>query len=333
VIAERFESTLWKTSSLLIAARGEAVLVDPGISTEEVARISDRADELGVSVTHVLATHADWDHVCGIAAFPDAVVTMSELAAARVVSRYSDEGVAKRAAAHDMRIAGEPRVDQTFEPGVALQVGPFLVETLALPGHTPDGVAYRFTELDLLVVGDHLSAVEFPFATSTAAYRATLAALIELLQRDPPTRVVPGHGPELSVAEALAIAQADLDYLWALHRAVRNAAARDEARTAALKVPVPRAAAEGLEEAGTENVTHVVIAATAADTCPRVQPPMKDPEGDALLAELELAWLELRRVERESRTYLVRNGVLDQTRLDLIVALRRMVSGAEGEDP
>ncbi len=178
---------------------------------------------------------------------------MGEQAAARIASRFTDQGVTQRAAAHGLRIAGEPRVDRTFEPGAAVRIGPFLVETLALTGHTPDGVAYRFRELDLLAVGDHLSAVEFPFATSTAAYRATLAALIELLQRDPPARVVPGHGPELDVAEALAIAEADLAYLWALHAAVRNAAGREEAHAAALSVPVPRAA-DGLEEASAENI-------------------------------------------------------------------------------
>lgn len=61
--------------------------------------------------------------------------------------------------------------------------------------------------------------------------------------------------------------------------------------------------------------------------------PMKHTERDALLAELELARAELQRAERESRTYLVRKGVLDQTRLDLIVALKRMVSGREAEEP
>jgi hypothetical protein len=60
---------------------------------------------------------------------------------------------------------------------------------------------------------------------------------------------------------------------------------------------------------------------------------MKDPEPDALLAELELARAELQRAELESRTYLVHRGVLDQTRLDLIVALKRIVSGGEGEEP
>jgi hypothetical protein len=60
---------------------------------------------------------------------------------------------------------------------------------------------------------------------------------------------------------------------------------------------------------------------------------MKDAEPEALLAQLELARAELQRAERVSRTYLVRRGVLDQTRLDLIVALKRVVSGGEGEEP
>jgi glyoxylase-like metal-dependent hydrolase (beta-lactamase superfamily II) len=265
VVAERFESALWETASLLLAARGEAILIDPGISAEEVARVADRANELGARVTNVLATHADWDHMCGIAAFPDAVATMGKLAADRMASRFADAGVAPRAAAHGLRIAGEPRVDRTFEPGAALRVGPFLVEALALSGHTPDGVAYRVRELDLLAVGDHLSTVEFPFATSTAAYRATLAALIDLLQRDPPARVVPGHGPELSAAEALAIAEADLAYLWALHSAARRASSRDEARTAGLAVPLPRTAAEGLDEASAENVMVAVAEVFGSD--------------------------------------------------------------------
>ena len=73
---ERFESALWQTASLLLVAGDEAVVIDPCISAEEVARIADRATSLGARVTHVLVTHADWDHVCGIAAFPDAVATM-----------------------------------------------------------------------------------------------------------------------------------------------------------------------------------------------------------------------------------------------------------------
>lgn len=251
---ERFESALWETSSLLLAEGAEAVLVDPGVSAREVARIGARARELGVRVTHVLATHADWDHVCGIAAFPDAAATMSEATAARLRDRAEDAAVAERAAASGIEIAGEPRVDRTFAAEAALELGPFLVETLALPGHTPDGTAFRCRELDLLAVGDHLSTVEFPFVTSTSAYRATLAALADLLRRDPPARVVPGHGPELTAAEALAVAEADLVYLWELQAAVATASMPAQARAAGLAVEVPRPAADDLAEAHAANV-------------------------------------------------------------------------------
>jgi glyoxylase-like metal-dependent hydrolase (beta-lactamase superfamily II) len=253
VVGERFESALWETSSLLLADDAEAVLVDPGVSAEEVERIAARARELGMRVTHVLATHADWDHVCGIAAFPAAAATTSEATAARLAAR-ADSAVAERAAASGVEIAGEPRVDRTFVPGAALRAGPFVFETLALPGHTPDGTAFRCRDLDLLAVGDHLSTVEFPFATSPAAYRGTLAALIDLLRHDPPGRVVPGHGPELTAVDALAIAGADLAYLWELHDAVAAAATREEARAAGLSVEPPRAAADDLAEERAANV-------------------------------------------------------------------------------
>lgn len=251
---ERFESSLWETSSLLLAGEDEAVLVDPAVSADEVAAIAARARDLGVRVTHVLATHADWDHVCGIAAFPGAAATMTETTAARLAARAEGATVAERAASSGVEIAGEPRVDRTFVAGTALQVGPFLLETLALPGHTPDGTAFRSRDLELLAVGDHLSTIEFPFVTSTAAYRGTLAALIDLLRRDPPGRVVPGHGPELTAADALAVAEADLSYLWELHDAVAAAATPENARAAGLAVELPRPAADDLAEARAANV-------------------------------------------------------------------------------
>jgi len=253
VVAERFESALWQTSSLLLSDGSEAVLVDPAVSAGEVSRIAARARELGAEVTNVLTTHADWDHVCGIAAFPAATATMSEATASRLRAPEKT-ATGELAAANGVEIAGEPRVDRTFKAGIAVQVGAFLFETTALRGHTPDGTAFRCRELDLLAVGDHLSTIEFPFVTSTAAYRATLAALIDLLRRDPPARVVPGHGPELTAADALAIAEADLSYLWELRDAVARSASLKDARAAGLAVELPRPAAEDLAPAQLANV-------------------------------------------------------------------------------
>jgi glyoxylase-like metal-dependent hydrolase (beta-lactamase superfamily II) len=257
VHVERFESALWRTTSLLVVSGDEAIAVDPCISSAEVGQIAARATELGACVTHVLATHADWDHVCGIAAFPNAVATMSLGTAERVRAVDAGERIAEQAARYGVAVAGAPRVDRTLTPGAALGLGPVVVETLPLRGHTPDGTAYRVQALDVLAVGDYLSAVEFPFASSPADYRLTLAGVVDLLRNDPPARVFPGHGPELTVAEALAIAEQDLVYLHQLRDAVASALRSGDAlvaRDAGLAVPLPREAPSDLSAGHAANV-------------------------------------------------------------------------------
>jgi glyoxylase-like metal-dependent hydrolase (beta-lactamase superfamily II) len=257
VQVERFESALWQTTSLILVSGGEAIVVDPCISSEEVRGIAARADELGARVTHVLATHADWDHVCGIAGFPDAVAAMGEETAAQVRDTGAGERISQQAARYGLAVAGAPRADRTLVQGVADQIGPFVVETLALRGHSPDGTAYRVRTLDLLAVGDYLSPAEFPFASSTADYRLTLAGLVDLLRHDPPGRVFPGHGPALSLGEALAIAEEDLAYLHALRDAVASALRGGDAATAreaGLAVRLPREAPSDLSPAHAANV-------------------------------------------------------------------------------
>ena len=255
---ERFESALWETASLLLVGDGGSVAIDPGVSADEVAAIDRRAHELGAPVTHILVTHADWDHVCGIAPFPDAITAAGAATAARIESGEPGERAAQRAEEHGLSVALPPRIDQVLEVGRAHRVGPFVVETGPLVGHTRDGTAFRVRELDVLAVGDHLSSSEFPFASSTAHYRATLAGLVELLRNDPAGLVATGHGPALTGAEALANAEADLAYLRELHAAVVSALAgggtRADAHAAGLAVPLPRPAPDDLAEMHEGNV-------------------------------------------------------------------------------
>jgi hydroxyacylglutathione hydrolase len=254
---ERFEAALWSTTSLLVVAGGESLVVDPAISSEELAGIGRRALELDAPIRHVLITHGDWDHVCGIAHFPEAAAVMGEETAERVRSRGADS-VERAAKTYGLDVPGPPRVDQTFTRGAAVELGPFVVETFPLTGHTDDGTGYRIRDLGLLIVGDHLSPVEFPFAKSPAAYRFTLAGLIETLRRDPPATVIPGHGPPLEPDEALRIAEADLAYLCSLHAIVVEArdrdATREDAHASGSSVDLPRDCAPDLAEMRSFNV-------------------------------------------------------------------------------
>jgi glyoxylase-like metal-dependent hydrolase (beta-lactamase superfamily II) len=244
---ERFEASLWSTTSLLVVGEGESLVVDPAITTEEVTAIDRRAQELDASIRNVLITHGDWDHICGIGAFPDATAVMGEETAERVTDGGAD-AVRRATETYGIEVPGSPRVDQSFTRGSAIALGPFVVETFPLTGHTEDGTGYRIRDLGLLIVGDHLSPVEFPFAKSPAAYRFTLAGLIGILRADPPETVIPGHGSPLEVEEALRIAEADLAYLRSIHAAVAEAATREEAHAAASAVELPRECAPDLAE-------------------------------------------------------------------------------------
>ncbi len=257
----RYESALWETAALTLYAGDEAVLVDPCISAGEIAAIAADTAARGLTVRGLLITHSDWDHVCGISAFPGAPAIMSRGAAERIASGQGAEEVVRLGAAEGLSWEGAPRADLVFDAGEALQVGPFTVETMALPGHTSCGAGYRVRELGVLAVGDYLSASEFPFVyASTAAYRATLASLSDELAHDPAALVVPGHGRVLGTAEALTIAGEDLAYLRALKARMREALAGGASREAAIAVgaalAVPRGASDDTASLRHDNAAH-----------------------------------------------------------------------------
>ena len=197
----RLESALWETSSLLLVAGDQAVAVDPGVTQDEIEAVRARATSEGASVVAVVATHGDFDHIAGIASFPDAEAVMGPRAAARIASGAAVREMAEEGAPLGLSWPGSPRCDRVLRVGRRERVGPFELETMELEGHTDDGIGLRLRDPDVLIVGDYLSPIEYPFVYhSTAAYRATLAGLADLLREDPPAHVVPGHGARLETA-------------------------------------------------------------------------------------------------------------------------------------
>lgn len=249
----RLASALWETSSVLLIEGDEAVAVDPGVTQSEIEGVRDRADEEGARVVAVLATHADFDHIAGIATFPGAEAAMGPRAAARIANGDALREMVEEGRPLGLSWPGEPRCDRILRVGRRELIGPFAVETMELAGHTDCGVGYRLRDPDVLVVGDYLSPIEYPFVYhSTAAYRSTLAGLADLLRSDPPALVVPGHGAPLEPAAALEIAEQDLGYLHALRSAVAlqvaEGADREAVLEAAIAVPTPRSAPVDLAE-------------------------------------------------------------------------------------
>lgn len=203
-------------TSLMLRHDDRVVLVDPGVSGDEIEQIRAGAGP----VEAVLVTHSDWDHVIGLSAFPDAEVMMGEQAAAVVRSGVAGEVLKQRAHEVGLGEVGPVRVDRVLSPGPE-RVGPLALTVVPLPGHTECSVAFHLTEVGLLVVGDYLSPIEPPYVEhSVSAYRRSLEFLIDLLARWPHSTVMPGHGGPLTTAQATEIARDDVAYLGAVVEAV-----------------------------------------------------------------------------------------------------------------
>lgn len=222
----QFQAPLWQTNSVLAAADGEALLCDPALAPEEIEGMRAEVERRAEGPVHLLVTHADFDHVCGIPHFPAAQVVAGEETAQRIEASAADDlAAAGPEWGIEWRTDGL-RVDRVVTAGSEVTCGAFRVAALDAPSHGREGLAFVLLDQGILLPGDHLSAITYPLLAADPA-RAALACeqLLAAVGRYEPRWVVPGHGPALTAAEAHAIAEADLAYLRALEGAARDAVA------------------------------------------------------------------------------------------------------------
>ncbi len=223
----QFQAPLWQTNSLLALADGEALLCDPALAPEEIGAIRAEVEQRAEGPLHLLITHGDFDHICGIPYFGGAEVVAGEETARRIESGSVVEELQAAGAewGFDWPTDGL-RVDRVVAAGTEFDSGAFRVAAFDAPSHGRDGLAFVLPEQGVLLPGDHLSAITYPLlAESPRRAAAACERLIEALDRFELRWVVPGHGPALSAAEAQTIAEADLGYLRALEKAAREAVA------------------------------------------------------------------------------------------------------------
>ncbi|HEY2789310.1 MAG TPA: MBL fold metallo-hydrolase [Gaiellales bacterium] len=253
-------STLYQTTTLELRRAGERLLIDPGISPWEIEEVLAAS---AMPVTHVLVTHADWDHVMALGMLPDVQVTASTAAAERIRSGAARTEIEREGAEVLLAHRGIERlhVEQTVDPPADVRLGPWLGVCRPGAGHTDDGMVVSLPDEHLLVVGDYLSSLEIPAAhASVQDYRATLQMLIGVIERERPLYVVVGHGRPHTSEQALRIADDDLDYIEAVVRYADAGCPPDRAE----QIAVPERAAGAADRAvHAENVARACEAAGA----------------------------------------------------------------------
>jgi glyoxylase-like metal-dependent hydrolase (beta-lactamase superfamily II) len=226
------------TNTYLIGA-GPYLVIDPG--PEDAVHVERIFDATGRRIDAVLATHTHPDH-------SPAANVIAAATGAKVMGKHTPE---------------HGRQDPAFAPsrelndGDEVSVGDFTLRAVHTPGHASNHLCYLLQGTGLLFTGDHLmqgsTVVISPPDGSMSEYLQSLARL----QKEPVTRLAPGHG--LVIEDA----QAEIARIIA-HRLQREAKVVDR-----------------LERAGSANIDTLVVS-VYDDVDPRLHPVAKS----SLLAHL-----------------------------------------------
>ncbi len=220
-----FISRFWQTTCTAVRAGEEGFVIDSPVYPDELEGISGVLEQAGFPVSGLLSTHADWDHLLGRIAFPEASLGCGESTARRLAAEPGEAQRELREFDEEQYVDDRPPLSlagvQSLPVPGKLSLGPdergHELELHPADGHTADGTAFYMPWLKVLVCGDYLSPVEIPWLSpggSVDAYLSTLDRLRELVGRA--DTIVPGHGRPQPRAEAMRLLEEDAAYLQAL---------------------------------------------------------------------------------------------------------------------
>jgi glyoxylase-like metal-dependent hydrolase (beta-lactamase superfamily II) len=230
------ESVFLQSNATVVQGRSGVLLVDPGITLEELAGIADGIRESGQTVVAAFSTHPDWDHVLWHPALGDAPRYGTALNAAAMRDLLAQDDWREQVAEglppeHLDEIPMELLGLITGLPEGATEVpwdGP-RARMLEHRAHASGHAALLIEDARVLVAGDMLSDILMPFLDlraddPTGDYLAALDLLDGFADRV--DVVIPGHG---SVGDAAAL-RARIDRDRAYVEALRDGREVDDAR-------------------------------------------------------------------------------------------------------
>jgi glyoxylase-like metal-dependent hydrolase (beta-lactamase superfamily II) len=218
------ESEFIQSNAVVVQGRAGALLIDPGITGDEMVAIADDLHELGQPVVAAFSTHPHWDHLLWHAQLGEAPRYGTARCAADIRAFLSDAHWKDHIAEElppDIEVPLELLGLITGLPAEATQIpwdGPE-VRIIEHQAHAQGHAALLIEERRVLVAGDMLSDVLIPMVDFSAAdpikdYLAALRLLEEVA--DDVDVFVPGHGSVGGADQLRARIELDRAYVQAL---------------------------------------------------------------------------------------------------------------------
>jgi glyoxylase-like metal-dependent hydrolase (beta-lactamase superfamily II) len=222
------QSELIQNNAVVVQGRAGVLLIDPGITGDEMACLANDLRESGQPVVAGFSTHPDWDHVLWHAELGEAPRYGTARCAAFMRDLLSNaDWKARVAEGLPPEIAEEIPLDLfgliTGLPAGTEQIpwdGP-QVRIIEHPAHAPGHAALVIEEYGVLVAGDMLSDVLIPmlddFNSTNDPIEDYLAGL-RLLDgvADDVDVLIPGHGSVGGADQVRARIELDRAYVHAL---------------------------------------------------------------------------------------------------------------------
>ncbi len=174
----------------------EAAVIDPAFDGQGIAAALDNHS---LTLTHILLTHAHFDHVGGLAElkerFPSVPVYIHREALAML------QLAPQQAAFYGMRLPSPPVPEKYVADGDEISVGTLRFEVLYTPGHAPGHVSYFLRRELALFSGDALFEGSIGRTDLPGGSYETLINAIQtrLLTLPDETRVFSGHGGDTTI--------------------------------------------------------------------------------------------------------------------------------------
>jgi hydroxyacylglutathione hydrolase len=201
VTVKAFEVSPFAENCYVCHDGGEAVLIDPGTATPaERDLVGDYIARNGLTVRHLLLTHAHIDHILGCAHFARAYGMTWELHPEDLPLLDNAELQARM---FGVPLERPPAPDASLAEGDEIRFGGAVWRVLHAPGHSPGSVCFHDAANGFVIAGDVLFQGSIGRTDLWGGSTETLLASIrdKLLPMPDETVVYPGHGPATTVGE------------------------------------------------------------------------------------------------------------------------------------